>query len=388
MQIIEKIKETFSADNIHAFFDIKTIKTRKMAIAWILALVIVFVFTMVFKAGSVSFNGIAEATQFTVSVPSAVEIEAVHVQVGQEINDGDTLVELNRPDLELRINEVKREMDALEGHGTLSSANIDQKVAEIQADLNTRRNTLRFEIKRMQDEYDQNLKIAKKLKSVSGSSSTESNAMAMQIKSKRQELAVLESNAATQIRLLRGSKGKQEETNTAELETLQKELEMLTKEREEQTIIANGNWVVAEIFARDGEKLSSFTPIMTLTRKEPTQVRGYLNETYYDNIEVGALVEVSSQVNRSKVRGRVLGMSSQIVPFPLRLLKMPDMPIYGREVNISIPENSGFLLGEKVSISEVPGWKRLLSGDDDGLGKKAAEKKDELAEAAAQEEKE
>lgn len=387
MQIIDKIKETFSADNIHAFFDIKTIKERKMAIAWGLALIIVFIYTMVFRAGSVSFNGIAEATQFTVSVPSAVEIEAVHVQVGQEIHDGDTLVELNRPDLELRINEVKREMDALQGHGTLSSANIDQKVAEIQADLNTRRNTLRFEIKRMQDEYDQNLKIAKKLKSVSGTSTTESNAMAMQIKSKKQELAVLESNAATQIRLLRGSKGKQEETNTAELETLQKELEMLTKERDEQTILANGDWVVAEIFARDGEKLSSFTPIMTLTRKAPTQVRGYLNETYYNNIEVGALVEVSSQVNRSKVRGRVLGMSSQIVPFPLRLLKMPDMPIYGREVNISIPENNGFLLGEKVSISEVPGWKRLLSGDDDDLGANQASKKEELAEAETQEEK-
>lgn len=384
-KIIQKLKEVFSAENIHAFFDIKTIKERKMAIAWGLALVIVFIYTMVFRAGSVSFNGIAEATQFTVSVPSAVEIEAVHVQVGQEIHDGDTLVELNRPDLELRINEVKREMDALQGHGTLSSANIDQKVAEIQADLNTRRNTLRFEIKRMQDEYDQNLKIAKKLKSVSGTSTTESNAMAMQIKSKKQELAVLESNAATQIRLLRGSKGKQEETNTAELETLQKELEMLTKEREEQTILANGDWVVAEIFARDGEKLSSFTPIMTLTRKAPTQVRGYLNETYYDNIEVGALVEVSSQVNRSKVRGRVLGMSSQIVPFPLRLLKMPDMPIYGREVNISIPENNGFLLGEKVSISEVPGWKRLLSGDDDDLGAKQNSKKEELAEALEEE---
>lgn len=384
-KIIQKLKEVFSAENIHAFFDVKTIKERKMAIAWGLALVIVFIYTMVFRAGSVSFNGIAEATQFTVSVPSAVEIEAVHVQVGQEIHDGDTLVELNRPDLELRINEVKREMDALQGHGTLSSANIDQKVAEIQADLNTRRNTLRFEIKRMQDEYDQNLKIAKKLKSVSGTSTTESNAMAMQIKSKKQELAVLESNAATQIRLLRGSKGKQEETNTAELETLQKELEMLTKEREEQTILANGDWVVAEIFARDGEKLSSFTPIMTLTRKAPTQVRGYLNETYYDNIEVGALVEVSSQVNRSKVRGRVLGMSSQIVPFPLRLLKMPDMPIYGREVNISIPENNGFLLGEKVSISEVPGWKRLLSGDDDDLGAKQNSRKEELAEALEEE---
>ena len=32
--------------------------------------------------------------------------------------------------------------------------------------------------------------------------------------------------------------------------------------------------------------------------------------------------------------------------------KMPDMPVYGREVTIKIPEDNSFLLGEMVTISE------------------------------------
>jgi hypothetical protein len=32
--------------------------------------------------------------------------------------------------------------------------------------------------------------------------------------------------------------------------------------------------------------------------------------------------------------------------------KMPDMPVYGREVTIKIPEDNSFLLGEMVAISE------------------------------------
>jgi HlyD family secretion protein len=37
--------------------------------------------------------------------------------------------------------------------------------------------------------------------------------------------------------------------------------------------------------------------------------------------------------------------------------KMPEMPVYGREVTIKIPENNPFLLGEMVTISETSGKK-------------------------------
>jgi HlyD family secretion protein len=40
------------------------------------------------------------------------------------------------------------------------------------------------------------------------------------------------------------------------------------------------------------------------------------------------------------------------VVFPDRMWKMPDMPVYGREVTIKIPEDNSFLLGEMVTISE------------------------------------
>ena len=37
--------------------------------------------------------------------------------------------------------------------------------------------------------------------------------------------------------------------------------------------------------------------------------------------------------------------------------------MYGREVMIRLPQDNGLLLGEKVSIAEMPGWKKLLNGD-------------------------
>lgn len=349
-------------NKIHAFFDKKTIASRKMAIAWVLAVAAIISVSYVTKGSDVVFNGIAEATATTISVPSAVEVIKLHVEVGEEIHDGDTLIELSRPDLTLRKNELKRELDALEGRSNVSSASVDQRVAEIQADLNTRRNTLKFEIQKMETEYKQNLAIAARLKSLSGAGpSSENDAMAARIQSMKKELSVLESNAATQIHLLRGTKGKQAESNASEAKLLKDELARIEQEMKEQTILAKGEWVVGSVLARDGEKISAFNPLMTLTRKEPTQIRGYLHENLHTKIDIGAEVDVISPGQQKKVRGKITGMSSQIVPFPLRLLKSADFPMYGREVNITIPENSGFLLGEKVSISETPDWKTLLN---------------------------
>ena len=41
------------------------------------------------------------------------------------------------------------------------------------------------------------------------------------------------------------------------------------------------------------------------------------------------------------------------MPFPTRMWKMPELPVYGREVTIKIPEDNSFLLGEMVSITET-----------------------------------
>jgi HlyD family secretion protein len=56
---------------------------------------------------------------------------------------------------------------------------------------------------------------------------------------------------------------------------------MLKKDQEDLTITAKGDWVVATVDVRDGEKVSSFNPIITLTRKSPTIIRGYINEKVY-----------------------------------------------------------------------------------------------------------
>lgn len=291
-------------------------------------------------------------------MPEAVEVVKIHVIPGEEVRPGDTLVELRRPDLALRINELNRQLDALEGRGNLNSADIDQKVAEIQSDLNVKRNTILLEIDKLSTQYEQNRAISSKLKSIAGEVKADSNSgILLSIRNLKKELKVAEANAASQIRLLRGSKGLAKMSSKTESEALRREITMLEKEQDDLTILAKETWIVGTVDVRDGEKISSFSPILTLTHKAVSLVRGYINEKIYTKIQVGDEIEVLGG-SGERMDGTVIGMSSRIVPFPVRLLKMADMPLYGREVMIRIPAENGLLLGEKVSIAEkvsIPG---------------------------------
>lgn len=327
----------------------------KLLYAWCLSIVVVIVLGMIYQGKATMFQGIAEATETTISLPSATEVVKVHVMSGQAIEAGDTIVELNRPDLTLRITELTRELDALEGRSNLSSAEIDQKVAEVKATLATRSMTLKAEIRNLETEYKRNKEIAARLKSLknSGGDDDGNDAMAMQIKSLKNELAVAQANANEQIKLLKSSGRLQKTSGKTEAENLRKELAELQKEQEELIQIAKESWVVGSVNARDGEKLSSFTPIVTLTHKSPTLIRGYIHERMYQRMDIGETVKIHTLGGTDKaVEGKVVGLSSRIVEFPTRMWKMPEMPIHGREVTITIPAENHFLLGEMVTISE------------------------------------
>ena len=176
--------------------------------------------------------------------------------------------------------------------------------------------------------------------------------MAMQIKNLKNELAVANANANEQIKLLRSSNRLQKDAGKSEVENLKKELEELQKQQEELVQIAKESWVVGSVNVHDGEKVSSFAPIITLTHKSPTLVRGYIHEKMYQRMDIGETVKVKTLSGGKPVKGKVIGLSSRIVEFPLRMRKLPEMPIYAREVIITIPAENPFLLGEMVTISE------------------------------------
>jgi hypothetical protein len=105
---------------------------------------------------------------------------------------------------------------------------------------------------------------------------------------------------------------------------------------------------------KDGEKVSPFDTILTLHTTSPSYAKGYIHENLYSQIKIGDTVTVTPVTDKTQVMfGNVVGVGSRIVEYPVRLLKRPDVQVWGREVLIKLPNNNALLLGEKVLISPL-----------------------------------
>jgi len=311
----------------------------------------------IFYRGETSmFYGIAEASETVVSSESAVEVLAISVLPGQQVHVGDTLIRLRRSDLELRISELSRELEGVTGKTTVNSSELDSRVAEVKAGLAIRRNQLQFEIKRILDERERNREMTSHLQSLPQNiiGADSNDAFLLKAHALERELQSAESSATQQISLLHGSQGLQRISGKVEHTTITQELDMLRTEQKKLIILATQEAVVGSVNCHVGEKVSPFTPLMTLSAHSPTVVRGYIHEKVYNRVALGNQVDVVSAGERgATVRGEVVGVGSRIVEFPERLRKIPSLIIWGREVMIRIPSDNPFLLGEMVSVNPV-----------------------------------
>ena len=80
------------------------IESHKMLITWLVAVAVIVSLGFFFHGQKIVFSGIAEAAETTISMPVAVEVVKIHVIPGKEVHVGDTLVELSRSDIAVRMN--------------------------------------------------------------------------------------------------------------------------------------------------------------------------------------------------------------------------------------------------------------------------------------------
>ena len=86
---------------------------RVLIIIWFCLLSAVLVITLIFKGEATQFYGIAETREIVINAENSVEIKRIHVVLGQIINEADTLAELHRPELTMKINEITHQLDEL-----------------------------------------------------------------------------------------------------------------------------------------------------------------------------------------------------------------------------------------------------------------------------------
>lgn len=311
--------------------------------------------TLLYNVESSTFYGIADTKEIVVNFESSVEIKSISVTEGQCIEKGDLLVELNSPDLMLKINLISHQLEQLKAQKGVDKTEIASRLKQLKAEKTAKENELGNKIAQLENQYNINKSLLSELKSISNDKEIEddnnNSPLLLEIKNLKKELTLSLDPLTIQIDLLNETLANSENPVEIQVERLVKELTLLNAENSKLNIYAQISGIIGSVNFKSGATVSPFAPILTLHTKTPSFIKGYIYENVHSSIAINEFVEVYSiTAAQTAIEGRVIGIGARIVEYPVRLRKHPDFQVWGREVVIQIPENNRFILGEKVMI--------------------------------------
>jgi len=327
---------------------------KKLLIVWFIALTMLLSMIYYLKIESTNFHGIADGREIVIDNENPVRVQKIHVVPGQVIKQGDTILELYRPELDFEILKITNELEKLSAERVINSDYINAQINQIKAEGQTRINEIQTEIAELKAQHALNVSLASELKSIRSntpSKSSDANGIQVKIDNLQNVLKSVTEEMNVQIRDLRKSP---HNAIQYQIDNYKEQLKLFNQEKQKLVICSPIDGKIGSVNFKEGENASAFLPIITLHPKAPVFIKGYIHESVYSDISIGQEVTITSITNKKdRIAGKVVGVGTRIVLFPLRLWKRPDIEVWGREVQVKIPEDNPFLLGEKVLITAV-----------------------------------
>lgn len=332
-----------------------------LLLVFVFLLLVAVVGIIVYSGGeTTTFQGFAESNETIINSESPVSIKTVLVMEGDTVYKGQKLAELESQELSIRIADIRSQLLQIETKRGMSEKEIKSKILQNKAEERAVISELRAQIQTLENQLKINKVLAGGLKSVKISDSVK-NPIEIQIESLESAIVDRRREFAEINRMYTKMLESGETPEEAQEDKLRAELESLEQQNSDMALYAPFEGIVGSVFIKNGngekvffkggEKIAAYSPILSIVNKEPSFVKGYIPESQFSVIEVGDEVTISNSNSPQQITGVVTGLGGRIIQLPTRLLKNQNIALWGREIVIKIPENNGFILGEKVSIT-------------------------------------
>jgi multidrug resistance efflux pump len=308
--------------------------------------------TLTIQSESAFFYGFAENKQTEISHNRNVLISKIHVKNGQEIKKGDLLLEVIDEEIDLKIDALKIEGNAVDVNSESKIQEIKNKINQIQTAKNAEIVGLKSDIIELEKEIVLNKSLYEGLKTIQKNKKeyqSSDNIKLTYLKESLQNVELAFQREVTEQKQLLNRVTKPGQLKS---QSINAELDHYRMIEEHLSIYAPFDGLVGTISCKEGENISSYSSLLDLYKHNPTQVKGFVHESMILEVAIGDKLEVASTLHpRIKVVGEVIGLGSRIVEIPERLRKVADFKTYGREVVVEIPSDNQFLQKEKVSLN-------------------------------------
>lgn len=331
---------------------------KKFSLLHIAAIIagIVLIASFSFRMNStIIFYGFAENKETQINMGNPIEVSKIHVNTGQKVKKGDVILDVFSSILPVKINNVTYSIEELTTKYSIWKNDLEGRIAKSTLLLNEKKSKIEAEIAQNYAQLDKNKKLAKTLKSIELNNTTNSdivNPIMIRINDLKKELKFATDILTTQINNLKTERYAPNNPLLSRIKILEKELNYYQQKKEKETILAPSNGLIGNIHCKRGEKISSFTPLVTFYEESPTLVVGYIHEDLLLKVNIKDTITVFS-TSRPDIRntGVIKTLGSRIIEIPPRIRKIKEFKTFGREVIIEIPPENPFLQKEKVTLT-------------------------------------
>lgn len=331
------------------------IRKNLLIIFWAGVIILLVLFSLFFKDTNTAIVAQVEPMKKAISYHKAVRVLEIYVIPGQKVAPGDLLVKVERPDMVLDVERKKNDLKRLEIDKSMAAKKYTekQKLLDISKELKTQK--LQAEIEQLKVIVENNQKLTSQFGNLIGYSDTINRygrsyyEIDLEILAKEVNSVIIqyarekEANALLYEEELKSFQIREQELNN-ELQALEDEEQQLVKR-------ADINGTIGSISAQTGELLSPYSTIISIYELNPTVIKAIMNEGYKYDLHVGQVVKVESTNRRYRIDGEISEVGSRIIEYPGRLKSNQNIPMWGRELFIKIPEQNSFLNGERVIVS-------------------------------------
>ncbi|MEQ8582885.1 MAG: hypothetical protein RIC30_11895 [Marinoscillum sp.] len=323
---------------------------KLFVLIWIALGVSLAIISLRYKSRTEALVAVVESQVTAVSYQKPVIIERIYVIPGQEVNVGDTLVVVSRPDLNLDIEKKTNEQERMISGIVQANQDFLSKKELLTLEREGKINRLIAERSELQTELNQQTRIRQQL---SGGvlSTTADSLKIIQLKAIETEISDLKRYYAQEIQRQRLQLNERLEIQKKEIELIEKELQALYDERNTLVKVAKFQGIVGTLDVHLDELVPAFKTLLSIYESHPSIIKAYINERFTSMVKPGDTVKVVSENRLYSITGYVKELGARITAYPGKIQSPTANAVsYGQEIFISIPTDNSFLNGEKVFV--------------------------------------
>lgn len=282
-----------------------------------------------------------------------VLVKKIVVHVGDSIHIGDTLMILQRPDLEKQVVMKDDEKQFNRAEQMARAQSVDNQLEQLKSNYSTRINELKTQIQLLESE--ERAQAAVRLLVENGKPNTSQSLLSEKINLLKNSFDIEQKRYFAQLKELNQQRIAEVSVYDTKASSVNHELDFLEEDRGKLVLLAPIDGFVESVQTFENEIAPQYKELMKINPKHPDLVKGFLPESVEALYQMGDSVGLTSATRPHIIsRGRIIGSTPQLVELPLRLKRLQQTSSWGREIFVKLRTDNSFFIGEKIIITITP----------------------------------